>query len=105
MSALSEEDPTFRVSTNEETGQTIISGMGELHLDILRDRMIREFRVEANVGKPQVSYKETITKQVTVKRNTLSSLVVEDNMLTFAWKLSQMNLEKETRLSVRSSEG
>ncbi|EPJ33360.1 elongation factor G, domain IV family protein [Chlamydia psittaci 06-1683] len=61
LSALSEEDPTFRVSSNEETGQTIISGMGELHLDILRDRMIREFKVEANVGKPQVSYKETIT--------------------------------------------
>ncbi len=61
LSALSEEDPTFRVHTDEETGQTIISGMGELHLDILRDRMIREFNVEANVGKPQVSYKETIT--------------------------------------------
>ncbi len=61
LSALSEEDPTFRISSNEETGQTIISGMGELHLDILRDRMIREFKVEANVGKPQVSYKETIT--------------------------------------------
>lgn len=61
LGALSEEDPTFRVSTNEETGQTIISGMGELHLEILRDRMIREFKVEANVGKPQVSYKETIT--------------------------------------------
>ena len=63
LAALSEEDPTFRVSSNEETGQTIISGMGELHLDILRDRMIREFKVEANVGKPQVSYKETITAQ------------------------------------------
>ncbi|MCB1181305.1 MAG: elongation factor G [Chlamydiia bacterium] len=61
LSALAEEDPTFRISSNEETGQTIISGMGELHLDILRDRMIREFKVEANVGKPQVSYKETIT--------------------------------------------
>ncbi len=61
LSALSEEDPTFRVSTNEETGQTIIAGMGELHLEILRDRMFREFKVEANVGKPQVSYKETIT--------------------------------------------
>lgn len=61
LNALSEEDPTFRVSSNEETGQTIISGMGELHLDIIRDRMIREFKVEANVGKPQVSYKETIT--------------------------------------------
>ncbi|MBS0622154.1 MAG: elongation factor G [Verrucomicrobia bacterium] len=61
LSALSEEDPTFRVSSNPDTGQTIIQGMGELHLDILRDRMMREFHVEANVGKPQVSYKETIT--------------------------------------------
>lgn len=62
LSALSEEDPTFRVFTNEETGQTIIAGMGELHLDILRDRMFREFSVEANVGEPEVSYKETITQ-------------------------------------------
>ncbi len=61
LSSLSEEDPTFRVSTNQETGQTIIAGMGELHLDILRDRMMREFNVEANVGKPEVAYKETIT--------------------------------------------
>ena len=61
LGALSEEDPTFRVSSNEETGQTIIAGMGELHLDILKDRMMREFKVEANVGKPQVSYKESIT--------------------------------------------
>jgi len=59
---LSEEDPTFRVSLDEETGQTIISGMGELHLEVLVDRMLREFRVEANVGKPQVSYRETITQ-------------------------------------------
>lgn len=61
LGSLSEEDPTFRVSSNEETGQTIIAGMGELHLEILRDRMFREFKVEANVGKPQVAYKETIT--------------------------------------------
>lgn len=61
LSSLSEEDPTFRVYTNEETGQTIIAGMGELHLEILHDRMKREFNVEASVGKPQVSYKETIT--------------------------------------------
>lgn len=61
LSSLSEEDPTFRVFTNEETGQTIIAGMGELHLEILHDRMKREFNVEASVGKPQVSYKETIT--------------------------------------------
>ena len=61
---LSEEDPTFRVHTDEETGQTIIAGMGELHLEILVDRMKREFKVEANVGKPQVAYRETITKAV-----------------------------------------
>ena len=60
LSSLSDEDPTFRVSSNEETGQTIISGMGELHLEIIYDRMKREFSVEANVGKPQVAYKETI---------------------------------------------
>ena len=61
---LSDEDPTFRVHTDEETGQTIIAGMGELHLEILVDRMKREFNVEANVGKPQVAYRETITKTV-----------------------------------------
>ena len=62
--ALSEEDPTFRVQTDEETGQTLISGMGELHLEVLVDRMMREFKVEANVGKPQVAYRETITTPV-----------------------------------------
>ena len=61
LGALSNEDPTFRVTTNEETGQTIIAGMGELHLEILHDRMKREFNVEANVGKPQVAYKQTVT--------------------------------------------
>ncbi len=62
LGKLAQEDPSFRVKTDEETGQTIISGMGELHLDILVDRMKREFNVEANIGKPQVSYRETITK-------------------------------------------
>ncbi len=64
LAKLSEEDPTFRVHTDAETGQTIISGMGELHLEILVDRMLREFRVEANVGKPQVAYRETVRKTV-----------------------------------------
>lgn len=64
LSKLAEEDPTFRVHTDEETGQTIIAGMGELHLEILVDRMKREFKVEANVGKPQVAYRETIRKEV-----------------------------------------
>ena len=66
LGKLAEEDPTFKAYTDEETGQTIIAGMGELHLEIIVDRLLREFRVEANVGKPQVSYKETITKAATV---------------------------------------
>ena len=64
LKSLSDEDPTFRVRTDEETAQTVISGMGELHLEILVDRMMREFNVEATVGKPQVAYRETITKKV-----------------------------------------
>lgn len=64
LAKLSDEDPTFRVSTDEETGQTLISGMGELHLEIIVDRLKREFKVDANIGKPQVAYKETIKKKV-----------------------------------------
>ena len=64
LQKLAEEDPTFKCYTDEETGQTIIAGMGELHLEIIVDRLLREFKVEANVGQPQVSYKETITKTV-----------------------------------------
>ncbi len=64
LSKLSDEDPTFRVSTDEETGQTLVSGMGELHLEIIIDRLLREFKVGARIGKPQVAYKETITKAV-----------------------------------------
>jgi elongation factor G len=60
LSKLADEDPSFRVRTDSETGQTIISGMGELHLDIIVDRMRREFKVECNVGAPQVAYRETI---------------------------------------------
>ncbi|MBE6637147.1 MAG: elongation factor G [Ruminococcaceae bacterium] len=65
LARLAEEDPTFRTHTDEETGQTIIAGMGELHLEIIVDRLLREFKVEANVGAPQVSYKETIRKEAT----------------------------------------
>ena len=67
LAKLAEEDPTFRTYTDEETGQTIIAGMGELHLEIIVDRLLREFKVEANVGKPQVAYRETIRKEVDVE--------------------------------------
>ena len=72
-SAVSEEDPTFRVRTDHETGQTVISGMGELHLEVLVDRMLREFKVQANVGKPQVAYRETIRKSA--KRSKVATSV------------------------------
>ena len=70
LGALTDEDPTFTVRSDEETGQTIIGGMGELHLEVLVDRMLREFRVDANVGKPQVAYRETITRPVEKHRYT-----------------------------------
>ena len=66
LAKLAEEDPTFKAYTDEETGQTIIAGMGELHLEIIVDRLLREFKVEANIGAPQVAYKETFTKEVEV---------------------------------------
>jgi elongation factor G len=64
LNRLAEEDPTFKIKSDLETGQTIIAGMGELHLEIIVDRLLREFKVDANVGKPQVAYKETIRKSV-----------------------------------------
>jgi elongation factor G len=67
LQKLAEEDPTFRIWTDEETNQTIIAGMGELHLDVLVDRMKREFSVEANIGEPQVAYRETITQEITTE--------------------------------------
>src|SRR5690606_7190257 len=77
LNRLAAEDPSFRVKTDEESGQTIIAGMGELHLDIIVDRMRREFKVEANIGAPQVAYRETITRVAEVdythKKQTDSS--------------------------------
>ena len=73
LQKLAYEDPSFRTYTNEETGQTIIAGMGELHLEIIVDRLKREFKVEANVGKPEVAYRETISKKVRASRATSSA--------------------------------
>ena len=84
LQKLSDEDPTFKVMVDEETGQTIIGGMGEFHLEIIVDRMKREFKVEANVGKPQVAYRETITRNCSsLKVNLLNNLVVVVNMVMF----------------------
>ena len=89
LAKLAEEDPTFRASTNQETGQTIISGMGELHLEIIVDRLLREFNVEANVGAPQVAYKETFTKAVDVDSKYVSSLVVVVSTVTVKFTSSR----------------
>jgi elongation factor G len=80
LAKLAEEDPTFQVKTDEASGQTIISGMGELHLDIIVDRMRREFKVEVNQGQPQVEYKEALTQLLTTEKFTKNNLVVEVNL-------------------------
>ena len=77
LAKLAEEDPTFRTYTNQETGQTIIAGMGELHLEIIVDRLLREFKVEANVGAPQVAYKEALSKEVDVDRQVCHVSLVD----------------------------
>ena len=83
LGKLAQEDPSFRVHTDEESGQTIISGMGELHLDIIVDRMRREFRVEANIGKPHVAYRETIRRRVREsKANSCGSPAAAASMVT-----------------------
>ena len=78
LQKLTLEDPSFKVRTDEETGQTIISGMGELHLEIIVDRLLREFKVEASVGKPQVAYRETITKAVKAEGKVYSPVRWEE---------------------------
>ncbi len=90
MQKLAEEDPTFKTYTDEETGQTIIAGMGELHLEIIVDRLLREFKVEANVGKPQVAYKETIAARLTPIPSMPVSQVVRVSTVTLrsTWSLT-----------------
>jgi translation elongation factor EF-G len=90
LTKLAEEDPTFRTFTDHETGQTIIAGMGELHLEIIVDRMKREFKVEANVAEPQVSYRETFLEKLISKENSFVNLVVVVNMDTFKLSLNQI---------------
>ena len=82
LTRLAQEDPTFKMRTDEETQQTIIAGMGELHLEIILDRLKREFKVEANVGKPQVAYREGITKTVERRANSFVSRAVKANTAT-----------------------
>ena len=81
LARLAKEDPSFRVSSDEESGQTIIKGMGELHLDIIVDRMKREFKVEANVGAPQVAYRETILGSSEVNIFIKNKVVAQVNLL------------------------
>ena len=83
LKKLTEEDPTFKVKSDLETGEIIISGMGELHLEIIVDRLRREFKVETNVGKPQVAYKETIKQEQRPKGNISGNQEAAVNMVTF----------------------
>lgn len=102
LSKLAQEDPSFRVHTDEESGQTIIAGMGELHLEIIVDRMMREFKVDANVGKPQVAYRETIKNLLSTKESTFVKQVVVVNTVTFGCVLNRMKQEKVLSLLTKS---
>ena len=103
LGRLAQEDPSFRVRTDEESGQTIIAGMGELHLDILVDRMKREFNVEANVGKPQVAYRETIRKPSRSKASTRARPVVRVSSATSGSKCRLTSRARATSSRTRSS--
>ena len=104
LGRLAQEDPSFRVRTDEESGQTIISGMGELHLEILVDRMKREFNVEANVGKPQVAYREAIRKpRSSRKASSCASPVVVASTATSSSRWSRRSAAPATSSRTRSS--
>lgn len=93
LGRLAKEDPSFRVRTDEESGQTIIAGMGELHLDIIVDRMKREFNVEANIGKPMVAYRETIKRLLSKKVSSYVKLVVKVNSVTYTYVQNRLILK------------
>ena len=103
LQRLSAEDPTFRVFTDGETGQTIIAGMGELHLEIIRDRMFREFKVEADAGKPQIAYRETITSTPTARASSSGSRAAVANTATSSSSSSRTRKARASRSSTRSS--
>ncbi len=103
LAKLAEEDPTFRAHTDQETGQTIIAGMGELHLEIIVDRLLREFKVEANVGAPQVAYKETFTKLLISIASMLSSQVVVVSTVTVRLSFEPMDPNGEETFKFEST--
>ena len=105
LQKLSEEDPTFRAHTDKETGETIIEGMGELHLDVIVDRMKREFKVEANIGTPQVAYRETLKGSAECEGKYVRQSVDVDNTVTYGSVLSQMNVAQVLNSSTKSSVG
>lgn len=92
LSRLAMEDPSFRVTSDPDSGQTIIAGMGELHLDIIVDRLRREFKVDANVGDPQVAYRETITKPCDIEYTHKNNLVVPVSLLRLKSNLNQLKI-------------
>ncbi len=102
LGKLAEEDPTFKAYTDEETGQTIIAGMGELHLEIIVDRLLREFRVEANVGRPQVSYKETSPRPLRWTRATRARPAAKASLHTSSSWWNPTNPARATSSSTRS---
>jgi len=102
LQRLSAEDPTFRTFTDKDTGQVIIAGMGELHLEIIRDRMFREFKVDADAGKPQIAYRESITGHAEGEANSSASLVAAASTVTPSSISSRTKKAKAPRSSTRS---